>query len=310
MVDKERGSTAGAGLDFVGLRGRCLCPAKVNLDLFVRGRRDDGYHLLESRMVPIDVGDLLTIEVGAGPTRVDLDVAGRPVPGGRDNLVVRAAEMVLQRAELDLSVQLHLEKRVPVGAGLGGGSSDAAGTLRMMAELLEIAVGADQLAEWALELGADVPFFVAGRPARMSGIGEVLEPLTEWPRDPLVVAFQGAGLSTAEVFARFDASLTSTQPLSSIPVFPKFSDSPRSNDLEAAAIQIDPGVETLKRDLHSHGAREVGMSGSGSAVFGFFANLQLARSCSLQMSEKGVWAVVCQVLGGAPPIERLNRIPN
>ncbi len=288
-----------------GAAARCSCAAKINLNLIICGRRSDGYHLIESEMVPIGVFDILTVQVHRGKRGVDLITKGGSVSAGPDNLVSRAAQLVLERAGVTARVEIELDKRIPVGAGLGGGSSDAAATLRVLNELLELGLATQLLHDWALELGADVPFFLAGEPAIVSGIGEEMSHLTSWPRDPLVVAFRGAGVSTAQVYSRFDAPLTSSGTGSSIPAFPT-SLPHRRNDLEWAACQIDSGITKLKEDLSAYGASEVGMSGSGSAVFGFFRDEVAAQHCAERLRESGAWAEATRILAGPLPIERLD----
>ncbi len=257
-------------------------------------------------MVAVGVGDRLQIAVVPGEAAIELEVSGRAVPAGPENLVYRAADSIMRRFEVSARVEIALEKVIPSGAGLGGGSSDAAATLRILDELLELGAGEGILREIALGLGADVPFFVTGRPALVSGIGEVMSPLASWPDDPLVVAFQGAGLATEKVYAGYDASLTSPQAASNIPDFPRSSGSRLRNDLEEAASRIDPGIKTLKESLRSHGAREVGMSGSGSAVFGFFRDEGSARSCAERLSREGIWAEATRIQENPSPIERVD----
>ena len=180
----------------------------------------------------------------------------------------------------------------------------AATALRMVNELAGLGLSDDRLRSLGLELGADVPFFVSCRPSRVAGIGEQISPLAAWPQEPLVVAFSGPGLATAAVYARYDASLTSQKAASSIRVFPHLPGSRHRNDLELAASQMDPGVNKLKQDLLAGGASEVGMSGSGSAVFGFFRDEATANACAKGLSEGGVWAAATTVLASACPIER------
>ncbi len=285
---------------------RCACPAKINLNLVICGRREDGYHLLESEMVPIEVADTLSVRISPGLAAVALKVSGREAPSGPENLVCRAAHLLLGRFGRDAQVKMHLEKRIPSGAGLGGGSSDAAAALRVLDQLLGLNVGAESLRALALELGADVPFFISGRPALVSGVGDRWSPLSSYPLAPLVVAFRGPGLATSEVYAAYDASLTSPRGDSTIPDFPRSSGSSPRNDLEDAASRIDPGVKLLKEAFFAHGACEVGMSGSGSAVFGLFPDGAAAEHCAERFCEDGIWAEATRVLRALPPIEELD----
>jgi 4-diphosphocytidyl-2-C-methyl-D-erythritol kinase len=257
-------------------------------------------------MLPIALTDSLAARISPGNSGIDLTVEGGEVPCGGENLAYRAAEAFLTRYDVATRIELRLIKRIPSGAGLGGGSSDAAAVLRLLDHLLELAVGEESLRALGLELGADVPFFVSGRPARVSGIGEISSRLPAWPTDPVVVAFRGPGLATSEVYRRFDASLTSPQTASTIPDFPRSPSSRRRNDLELAASQIDPGIERLKEALCARGAYEVGMSGSGSAVFGFFSDRDDALACAEQMRREGDWAEATKVLEHPTPIERLD----
>ena len=156
-------------------------PAKVNLGLRITGVREDGYHCLDSVFVPLDLADEVALRVEPAETsRVFVSLSGAMasgLPAGPDNLAARAARAFLQRASLTAWVSIELEKRIPVGAGLGGGSSDAGAVLRGLATLFPGGICAEELAAIALELGADVPFFLAPRPARVRGIGERSEPL-------------------------------------------------------------------------------------------------------------------------------------
>jgi 4-diphosphocytidyl-2-C-methyl-D-erythritol kinase len=258
-------------------------------------------------MAPIGVCDRLRIEVAAGAEcDVALVATGLPTPGGSDNLAHRAAALFLRRSGQRAAVRLHLEKRIPSGAGLGGGSSDAAAVLRTLDSLLKTSISREKLTAWALELGADVPFFIAGRPARIGGIGEEIEPLSDWPRDTLVVAFAGAPLATAEVFRAYDASLTSSDGASNIRVFAQGHAAVAPgpvNDLETAAFQIDPGIQKLKEGLLEHGGRAVVMTGSGAAVFGFWPEVERAREVAARLRDAGHWAEVTQILESVPSIE-------
>ncbi len=231
-------------------------PAKVNLGLRIRGRRSDGYHLLESLFVPLDLSDRLRVDVGAvvasAPRRVTLAVSGdraAGVPGDDSNLAVRAAQAFLAAAgRTDLVVAIQLEKRIPAQAGLGGGSSDAGAVLRALSALVPWAAGPEALAALALHLGADVPFFLEPRPALVTGIGERIEPAPKTPPLVLLLAHPGIGLSTAEVYAAFDAlagALTAREPGPTVrppegPLEPEALARLLENDLEPAALRLCP----------------------------------------------------------------------
>src|SRR5512140_1394672 len=155
---------------------RVAAPAKLNLFLHVTGRRDDGYHLLESLMVLLDYGDSLTLEA-----RDDGQIArGRPLPGvaEADDLALRAARLLQRELGIAAGVTVSIDKRIPMGAGMGGGSSDAASVLLGLNRLWGLDLPREELMRLGLQLGADVPFFVFGSNAHVAGIGEVLRPVT------------------------------------------------------------------------------------------------------------------------------------
>lgn len=285
-----------------------LAPAKVNLSLRVVGRRSDGYHLLNSVMVPVSVFDRLQIAARpATRTRIELRVSGIPLANSSANLAVRAADLFLDRVGVSAEIVICLHKAIPIGAGLGGGSSDAAAVLVGLNRMLGRRVNRGTLMEWGLALGADVPFFVGGRPARVSGIGEVVEELRKWPSWSLAIVFPGTGLGTADVYRRYDASLTKVGSLSNNSSFSGGRDLVAGllvNDLEVPACQILPGLQTLKQKLLDVGALGALMTGSGSAVFGVWADHAAARLAAKQLGTQGLWARAAEILARAPDIER------
>jgi 4-diphosphocytidyl-2-C-methyl-D-erythritol kinase len=202
------------------------------------------------------------------------------VPADERNLAHRAARGFLERAKAAGGARVALEKRVPSGAGLGGGSSDAGAVLRALAELLPGALAEAELRTLALSLGADVPFFLAPRPTRVSGIGEVLAPADAVPALPVIVAHPGISLATAEVYRSFAAAGGGLTPAATAPTLRALP--PRSgaaagpweeqvrNDLEPAATRLCPLIASLRAALRAAGAVAVGMSGSGPAVYGVF----------------------------------------
>nr|MBC8158527.1 4-(cytidine 5'-diphospho)-2-C-methyl-D-erythritol kinase [Alphaproteobacteria bacterium] len=176
-------------------------PAKINLYLHVTGRRDDGYHLLDSLIVFADVGDRIAVSP-ADDFSLDIDgpfSAG--LSNGPENLVVRAARTLAELAEVRDGARIRLTKTLPVASGIGGGSADAAATIRALMRLWEIEPHANALTEMALSLGADVPVCLAGQPSFMGGIGEDIDAAPSLPPVWLVLVNPGVGVSTPSVFA-------------------------------------------------------------------------------------------------------------
>lgn len=296
----------------------CSAPAKINLGLRVVARRANGYHELESLFVPLDLADEVAIEIAeTEPTGVEIDVVGRNhgVPADGTNLAVRAAAAFASAAALRARIRLRVTKHIPSGAGLGGGSSDAGAVLRAMRGAYPEAVSGRQLARIALELGADVPFFLDPRPSWVTGIGERLEPVAGAPALPILLANPGEALATERVFRAFDgrpnATLTPAardrtipQPQTASRVERNLrwdSIAPRSrslhNDLEAAAVSLCPPVATLIEQIRKLGAGQIGMSGSGPTVYGVFESLDSARSALARTGfESPAWARVATTI--------------
>ena len=226
---------------------RVLALAKLTLSLGIGGRRDDGYHLVDAEMVSVDLADALFFSEGDGLEVVDAGgplgggVAVTGVPPGEDNLVVSALAAVGRRA------QVRLEKRIPAGAGLGGGSADAAAVLRWAGIS---GASPDQLA-LAARLGADVPFCLVGGRARVRGIGEVLEPLAFEAR-VFTLLIPPFGVSTAAVYRAWDDLGSSTA---------------GRNHLEAAALSVEPRLRRWRERLGRDTGREPVLAGSGSTWF-------------------------------------------
>jgi 4-diphosphocytidyl-2-C-methyl-D-erythritol kinase len=284
-------------------RTRVSAPAKLNLGLRVVGRRPDGLHLLESVFVPLDLADEIALEVEVGPARaVALRVEGGPpeLDLSAANLASRAATAFLEAAGCSATVRIELTKRIPVGAGLGGGSSDAGAVLRALDTCLPDSPARAHLPEIAVGLGADVPFFLDPRPSLVLGIGERIEPLAGVPALPVVVATPAPSLSTAAVFEAFSAAgappsaaLTPAEgPLTMLPLPALLERGWHSghalrallvNDLEPVAARLRPDVGRVRREIERAGARAVGMSGSGPTVFGVFGSADEARAAAARI---------------------------
>jgi 4-diphosphocytidyl-2-C-methyl-D-erythritol kinase len=262
-------------------------PAKINLRLRVVGKRDDGYHFIDTIMMPISLYDEIEI------TKIDKTHAGKnrgaklrvtcdhpAVPAGRKNLVYKAAALLMQRSNADTQLRFHIHKRIPVGAGLGGGSSDAAATMIALNRLLRLKLSVKQLQTLALSLGTDVPFFIDGRPARARGIGEKLTVLKKSAPLWAVVLYPGFVVSTPWVYGNFNLKLTKPIAKNSITSLPRTTNELQKllvNDLEVVTMRRYPQVRRLKSLLLQEGAIGALMSGTGSAVFGVFGSRQEAE---------------------------------
>ncbi len=249
----------------------CESPAKVNLCLRIVGRRADGYHLLDSIFAAIDLIDRVTITVAnvlpGSRTNVAVHCAVPGVPTGATNLVTRAATALLDDGGLGADLTIEIDKRIPPGSGLGGGSGNAATVLRALVQMLDLRVTPQRLGELALSLGADVPFFLTGGCARVRGIGERVDAIPGWPGRELVVALPPIAVSTTWAFSRYSAGFA-TDPLeperlscASEPTAPLL-----RNDLESVVLPAYPAVSDLKRSFIEAGAPAAVMSGSGAAV--------------------------------------------
>lgn len=254
-------------------------PGKINLFLRVTGKRPDGYHDLISLMCCIGIHDALLLSFGHNRTRITC--AHPDVPEDETNLAHRAADLFFKAAGIDAGVHISIEKQIPVGAGLGGGSSDAAAVLKGLNIHYGRPLSADQLHFMAGSLGADVPFFIRGKPAVATGIGDILQPFETLKLFPVVIIYPSVALSTSRVYKNWNLRLTKNKNKNKNNVFEMDwnGDAPRllRNDLEDAACDICPDIRRAKKALLRHGASGALMSGSGSSVFGLFATEAAAR---------------------------------
>ncbi len=243
-------------------------PCKINLGLHVVSKRSDGYHDIETCFYPVPWTDMLEI---IPSDRLAFSFSGLPISGKEeDNLCVRAY-FLLKRDFNIPRVQLHLHKFIPTGAGLGGGSSDAAATLTLLNEILSLGMGSDTLRAYASQLGSDSPFFVEPRPVLGSGKGDTLTPLSVPLKGKfLMVVSPGVHSSTAEAYRHVKARKPK-MPLKEILEQPleKWKDT-LVNDFEPPVFSAYPILHSIKEKLYQRGAWYASMSGSGSSVFGLF----------------------------------------
>jgi len=266
-------------------------PAKINLSLRILGKRPDGFHSLESVMQLLALADTLSI------TEADVFSFSCSIPAlnTADNLVVRAAMLLQELAPKQLGAHIHLEKRIPIQAGLGGGSSDAAATLLALNDYWELHLPREQLSQLAATLGSDVPFFLHGPCALVRGRGEQVLPVVHNTAGHVVLIKPAAGLSTSRVYAGLQAQLISaTTPVESLPETTTLLAalasgnldaviSAAGNDLEAPALTLLPELRRLRECLLAAGCLRVILCGSGSTLCGLCDAPKNARQIAQQM---------------------------
>lgn len=272
------------------IQGVYSAPAKINLCLHVLGKRQDGYHLLAMAMQRVDLCDRikLTVKDGAG---VKVSCDGVELAEGQENIAAQAARLIMSETGSEYSVTISIDKQIPVAAGLGGGSSDAATVLMALDEMLDLKLGKQRLMTLGLQLGADVPFFVFGTPAWATGIGEQLEPLPPLPSLCYLLVHPGFAVSTAWVYQSL--RLTISDEVANLPRFSAGGSdeliAQLHNDLERVTIEAYPQIAEVKRELLKNGALGALMSGSGATVFGVFDDFTVARRAGQVLAEQFAW---------------------
>lgn len=262
--------------------------AKINWSLDITGLREDGYHLMDMLMQPVSLADEIFLEPSG---TIGLTTGGYPpCRADRTNLAWRAAEALKEASGYSGGVSIHVHKSIPIGAGMGGGSSDAAGVLFGLNKLWNTGFSADELERIGLTLGADVPFALRGGLSRTRGIGEILENYENRYNYWLVVIQPCGGLSTAKVFSLWKNESSPVRPdtdaaLSALQTgdFPKLCES-IGNVLQPVACRLRPEIEDACGALLREGASAARMTGSGSAVFGVFRNASAAEKAYKALS--------------------------
>jgi 4-diphosphocytidyl-2-C-methyl-D-erythritol kinase len=267
--------------------------AKINLHLGVVGSRQDGYHELRTVFQAISLHDMLEVERVRRPG-IDLAISGAPLDPGPSNLVWRALDALTRELRLGGGWRARLRKRIPMEAGLGGGSSNAAAALMAGARLSGRTIAPERLAELGAGLGADVPFFLVGGRALGVGRGDEIYPLEDGPRRAvLVVLAPGTSVSTAEAYRWIDRKLTKAAAAHKLWVSCARSwsleDAELLNDFEAVVFSKYPRLRQIKRRLLQAGAAGAALAGSGSAVFGLFQNPAQARRAAQKFLDEQVF---------------------
>lgn len=284
--------------------------AKINLFLDVTSRRQDGYHDLHSCMQTVDLSDTITADIRqtSEGKRISLTCSDASLSCGVENLAYRAAALFMQAIGADaFDIRLHIEKRIPLSAGLGGGSADAAAVLRLLNRYYSAPFDHAQLCALGAKLGADVPFCITGGTCRCRGVGDILTQLQAPPDYTVLIAKDGEGMPTAEAFSLLDqryGDFSSHEHRDPERIYAALSGGNVSaladtvyNIFEDVIFPVRPRSLFLKRFLEKHGAVCALMSGSGPSVFGIFQSDARAEVCAATLRQSGIFAVVCRTVG-------------
>lgn len=289
--------------------------AKINLGLRVHGRRADGYHDISTVFQTITLRDTLSFQATTDGS-LRLICSDPDIPTDETNLVLRAAAALRERFGVTEGAGIELEKVIPAGGGLGGGSADAAVTLAALATLWRVETDARELAEVGARLGADVPFFLTGGTASGTGTGADIRPLADAPKRHLVIVTPGVRVSTAEAYVALGApALTKEEALVNLSVSRTEADFPdslcdvMSNDFEPVVVWLHPEIGRAREALAGAGAERVMLSGSGSSVFGVFESEGEAGRAGESLKSEMAWKVfACDTLTRAEYFAALGRV--
>lgn len=275
--------------------------AKVNLSLRILGKRPDNFHEIQTVLQTVSLHDQLDF-VTTTDGKLVFTCDDPSIPVDDRNLVVKAAEALRERFQASSSCEIHLAKRIPAEAGLGGGSSNAAVTLLALTRLWQLPATHEDLLELAATLGADVPFFIEGGCALATGIGTTLIPLTDPPQQQLLIVVPAVSMSTANAYKALNArALTTSDSVSRLAISRTqaiFSDSKQwalcdhlENDFERVIFDIEPEIRRVKEALIQAGARCALLAGSGSSVFGIFDSTEALRNAAQVLPQESGWRI-------------------
>lgn len=276
-----------------------LAPAKINLFLHVLGRREDGYHLLESLVGFADIGDDLALEPGRPLSLVIEGPMAAGLAAENDNLILRAARLFAEAYPVSQTGRFHLVKRLPVASGIGGGSSDAAAALRLLTRLNGVAPNDPPLVAIARALGADVPVCLEAQPRLMRGIGHELGPVLAFETEPALLVNPGVAVETRAVFSAIGLKPGQrfVPPMRDFEPGPAFARDTR-NDLEAPALALAPQIGEVLAALRGEpGCRVARMSGSGATSFALFDTEAAATAAAEALAARNShwWVQPCRI---------------
>jgi len=249
--------------------------SKINIGLNVVDKREDGFHNLQTVFYPLLLSDKLTFQKS---NKLEFNSNSDFLKNLDDNLIIKAIKLIEDKSGAEIKVKIFVEKLIPIGGGLGGGSSNAAAALKAINKLFSLELNYEKLAEIALELGSDVPFFLKHNPAYAESRGEKLFPLNLEIQYPIVTVNPGINISTRWAFERINPSKPNYNLRDLFSKNFDFKDIREyvTNDFEPIVFKEYPVIEKIKKDLYELGANFALMSGTGSTVYGIFSNLQKA----------------------------------
>lgn len=280
--------------------------AKINLFLDVTGRRQDGYHNILSVMQSVSLSDTVSLDLTDKETSISSNISD--VPCDNSNIAVRAASKFFEFTKINAGAKIHIEKRIPMAAGLAGGSADGAAVIMMLNELTSAHLSDTELIKIASKVGADVPFCLFGGTKITRGIGDVLEKCAPCPKLHVVVAIDGEGVSTPwaygeldRLFDNFENGRDNSKKINGLLSAIDHSDShdvaeSTYNIFEAAVPPVRPMVDILKKKMTENGAMSARMSGSGPSVYGLFDCAEAAQNAAEAIKKDGARAFVCETL--------------
>lgn len=266
--------------------------AKINLGLDVIGRLENGYHVVRMIMQTVGIYDVLTLE--KIPAGIIVTTDSGELPTNEDNLIYKSAKLMIEKYDIKEGVRIHLEKHIPIAAGMAGGSTDAAGTFIGMNELFELGAAEEELRELGVKVGADVPYCIMGGTALAEGIGEKLSRLPSPPDCCLLIAKPDINVSTKYVYEHLDAEGVEKHPDIDGMIEALEQGSLEGiiarlgNVLENVTVKKYPIIEEIKQTMLENGARGSLMSGSGPTVFGIFEEKEPAEKALQVLQEKGL----------------------
>jgi 4-diphosphocytidyl-2-C-methyl-D-erythritol kinase len=264
--------------------------AKINLHLEVLGKRDDGFHEISTIFQTVSLYDELTFEVLE--SEIELITDDSSVPNDDRNLIVRAAEVLRSTCNLDRGARIILKKRIPVGGGLGGGSSNAAVALIGLSKLWGLNISTEELVPLGAKLGSDVPFFLNGGTAAATGRGEIIENLPDFRAGHIIIVTPNVRVSTAEAYAGLNAqnlTMAASNRILNVSRAAEILPGELKNDFEKTVFARFPEIGKAKKMLRELGAKRALMSGSGASVFGIFDNEETRQTALKALGEETDW---------------------